>query len=333
MKKILIISAWMVVVGCCVNASVADAASKVSQLDFEDNYIDSYGWATLTWDDGLTLEQCSGAQYVPGRTGKSIRTSHNYDDGCRDLIINGASYGDNFFASNEVYYSYWMKFEEEYENISNNAKTIWEGIPGTGYGHQEGAWTGPLNGIVEHRWQWSGDGTGWDAGTDVTKYSGHISYNPGDWMHVEFYVKLSTGLGHMNPDGLAWFKVNDETYIYDDNLITGEMGRVALPGINGTIDQPAGHGWWQIDDYEVWDGLPDQPITETCTDNIQNQDETGIDCGGVCDVCIIPTTYTLTNFISAITNWLGVGNETSDVNSDGVVNTRDLGIVMSGWSE
>ncbi|HBO16745.1 MAG: hypothetical protein UR69_C0001G0290 [Candidatus Moranbacteria bacterium GW2011_GWE2_35_2-] len=44
-----------------------------------------------------------------------------------------------------------------------------------------------------------------------------------------------------------------------------------------------------------------------------------------------PITYTLTNFISAITNWLGIGNETSDVNSDGVVNTRDLGVMMSNW--
>lgn len=42
-------------------------------------------------------------------------------------------------------------------------------------------------------------------------------------------------------------------------------------------------------------------------------------------------TYVLSNFISAITNWLGIGNETSDVNSDGVVNTRDLGVMMSGW--
>jgi hypothetical protein len=72
-------------------------------------------------------------------------------------------------------------------------------------------------------------------------------------------------------------------------------------------------------------------LAESCTDNIQNQDETGIDCGGVCDACIIPTTYTLTNFISVITNWLQIGNETSDVNSDGVVNTRDLGVMMSEW--
>ncbi len=70
---------------------------------------------------------------------------------------------------------------------------------------------------------------------------------------------------------------------------------------------------------------------ETCFDNIQNQDETGVDCGGVCEACVVPTTYDLTNFISAITNWLGIGNATSDVNSDGVVNSRDLGVMMSGW--
>ncbi|MCK9379302.1 MAG: hypothetical protein M0P97_04140, partial [Candidatus Moranbacteria bacterium] len=50
-------------------------------------------------------------------------------------------------------------------------------------------------------------------------------------------------------------------------------------------------------------------------------------------VTINLSTYTLTNFISAITNWLQIGNETSDVNSDGVVNTRDLGVMMSGWGE
>ncbi|EKE15954.1 MAG: hypothetical protein ACD_11C00069G0001 [uncultured bacterium] len=90
----------------------------------------------------------------------------------------------------------------------------------------------------------------------------------------------------------------------------------------------------------IWEYLGNQipseiyNTIESCTDNIQNQDETGIDCGGVCEACIIPpTTYGLSNFISAITNWLQIGNTESDVNSDGVVNSRDLGIVMSNWGE
>ncbi len=91
-----------------------------------------------------------------------------------------------------------------------------------------------------------------------------------------------------------------------------------------------------IDDVEIaptyFSLLNSQSIPETCSDNIQNQDETGIDCGGVCDACEIPITYGLSNFISAITNWLQIGNTESDVNSDGIVNTRDLGVVMSNWS-
>jgi hypothetical protein len=85
-------------------------------------------------------------------------------------------------------------------------------------------------------------------------------------------------------------------------------------------------------DIGAFEYISSDPIPESCSDNIQNQDETGIDCGGVCDVCEIPITYGLNNFISVITNWLQIGNETSDVNSDSIVNTRDLGIMMSNWS-
>ncbi|HHD92288.1 MAG TPA: hypothetical protein ENL06_01520, partial [Candidatus Portnoybacteria bacterium] len=42
-------------------------------------------------------------------------------------------------------------------------------------------------------------------------------------------------------------------------------------------------------------------------------------------------TYTIANFISLITHWLGIGDQDSDVNNDGVVNARDLGIIMHYW--
>jgi len=44
------------------------------------------------------------------------------------------------------------------------------------------------------------------------------------------------------------------------------------------------------------------------------------------------TIYSLSNFISLVSDWLKseIGL-TSDVNNDGVVNTRDLGIMMSNW--
>ena len=41
--------------------------------------------------------------------------------------------------------------------------------------------------------------------------------------------------------------------------------------------------------------------------------------------------YTIDNFISLITHWLGIGDQDSDVNNDGIVNARDLGIMMHYW--
>lgn len=67
----------------------------------------------------------------------------------------------------------------------------------------------------------------------------------------------------MNPDGIAWVKINNITYINDEDVITGDMGVISSPAINATCDQPEGHGWWQLDDYEIWDGMPDEEPEDT----------------------------------------------------------------------
>lgn len=43
-------------------------------------------------------------------------------------------------------------------------------------------------------------------------------------------------------------------------------------------------------------------------------------------------TYTITDFTLLVTDWLQTMTSAADVNSDGIVNTRDLGIMMSHWS-
>lgn len=43
-------------------------------------------------------------------------------------------------------------------------------------------------------------------------------------------------------------------------------------------------------------------------------------------------TYTITDFVLLVADWLKTMSSAADVNSDGVVNTRDLGIMMSHWS-
>ncbi len=45
-----------------------------------------------------------------------------------------------------------------------------------------------------------------------------------------------------------------------------------------------------------------------------------------------PTTYNLTSFTRLVTDWLKTISSPADVNSDGKVNSQDLGIMMSNWN-
>jgi len=55
-----------------------------------------------------------------------------------------------------------------------------------------------------------------------------------------------------------------------------------------TLDISIGAGWWRF-------VLAKQGVTPTCTDGIQNGDETGVDCGGSCTACLtqidLPVTF------------------------------------------
>ncbi len=46
-----------------------------------------------------------------------------------------------------------------------------------------------------------------------------------------------------------------------------------------------------------------------------------------------PTTYNLTNFTQLVTDWLKTISSPADVNQDGKINSRDLGIMMSNWGQ
>lgn len=48
-------------------------------------------------------------------------------------------------------------------------------------------------------------------------------------------------------------------------------------------------------------------------------------------IAVIVVTYDSADFATLATEWLQAGDLDSDVNGDSVVNTRDLGIMMSNW--
>jgi hypothetical protein len=101
-------------------------------------------------------------------------------------------------------------------------------------------------------------GAAWENGTRVTHYSsdGTAYYTMGDWMHVEAYMQLSSGIDHTNADGVYWAKVNGTRVIDDNTVISGTPGFMYVPALKASCDAPSGQGWWQLDDFQVWDDAP-----------------------------------------------------------------------------
>lgn len=75
--------------------------------------------------------------------------------------------------------------------------------------------------------------------------------------------------------------------LYDYDSATGETDSVVIDICNFPCDAPATctDGIQNQDETGVDCGGATCPACETCSDGIQNQDETGIDCGGVCAPC------------------------------------------------
>lgn len=206
---------------------------------------------------GLNIWGGESVRYVAGHTGLACRSSHNSDDGSSmDFQVY-----NQFPATGELYVSYWLKYESGYYGYCAtpriwNTKWFWSASTGTGWPHLEIIWQGysgtTLSGIA----QLSEGGASWN-GSSAPQYF-NTSYTMGDWMHVEIYIKQSSSNGTAS-DGTIRLTMNGTNVINNTNVITGVwvgMPTPRGPGIKGSCACPSGSGWWQIDDYEVWDGMP-----------------------------------------------------------------------------
>ena len=86
------------------------------------------------------------------------------------------------------------------------------------------------------------------------------------------HVKLLSGFDN---DGVSG-NINDTTLADNPSLIYDSNG-----GVNGGVYTGLTVDNFPVDFYEAFEDVPNLP---NCFDGIQNQDETGIDCGGVCEL-------------------------------------------------
>ena len=89
---------------------------------------------------------------------------------------------------------------------------------------------------------------------------------------------------------------------------------------------------WRLTNTSIW---------STCANNSQSRTLTYVDdsnCGTTnnkpttIETQSCSTTYNLSNFTQLVTDWLKNISSPADINSDGKVNSQDLGIMMSNWN-
>ncbi|MFQ5686557.1 MAG: hypothetical protein ACE5GV_07850 [Candidatus Scalindua sp.] len=88
--------------------------------------------------------------------------------------------------------------------------------------------------------------------------------------HIEYMKVIYPywAAGNCNPVGArACMMYENNLDEYTDDPIGGAMGDILLG-----------------DNADIYEFIEDVPLLPTCFDGIQNQDETGIDCGGVCEI-------------------------------------------------
>ncbi len=95
---------------------------------------------------------------------------------------------------------------------------------------------------------------------DNPAFCGYSEYDLNNWK-VDRWGQNTNGPIFLNGDP------ESETLSYDPNA---GLGGVYTGSINGN-------------EVELYDFIDDVPLLPDCFDGIQNQDETGIDCGGVCE--------------------------------------------------
>ncbi len=234
---------YMIAIICLLAiSSYAYAATRLLYENFDDQALDSrliiYGsnWAIL-----------NPPQYnldAIGRGGEGYAFSSgtvNQAYTCWDRNV------PNPWPSDEMYVSFWMRYPtftstDPHENIK------------VFYPHWNGA-----NGYVHY--SMSSNNTIYYSASGMNKEtltSGNWLSCPnqadGTWHHYEFYVKFSTGISKFWYDGVL--KVNDD---FGPGHWTNAMYYISAPSIDaeepGTFSR-------QVDEWEVWDGMPGQITPE-----------------------------------------------------------------------
>jgi hypothetical protein len=236
--------------GTCNIGQCITSATKLVSDDFEDGTLNKWPSPTNIVNYNAGSGAVSGTHVARGCYGDYYNINLRATD----------------VAYPEIYLKYKIKYETGFDwsnaNNLNNKHARLRKASSTQGDFLYSLFAGTGNRL------WFGDGSVMtDMSSIVDQYGSAFTPQSDRWYAYEFYWKLNTaGL----PNGLGWAKVDGQTminitgmrfrtsdsYLYDEIVFVGNNG--------GTTT--AGHDCVELDDIEIWNGLPSQKSCKHAAD-------------------------------------------------------------------
>jgi hypothetical protein len=257
-KQIRFIAMYVAIISIFF-VSIGYAASLIAREDFEDqdfadffhaansSYWNQYSIVTSNPHSGsysLRGNACGGCiDPITGKAGNN-RTNLNFGNGGSNPAL-GTSFDLDSLHNDELYFDFWMKYDSNFDTADGySSNKIWwmqfEGDTNTYYVQFRGTSLSFYD----------------ETGYQRESYRA-ISPNAvdGQWHRFRVYMRYNTS-GSDNGILRVWFDSSELVNISNCKYLTtssGKMSRVAFGYFHNNASSSSG---WQIDDIEIWDGLP-----------------------------------------------------------------------------
>jgi hypothetical protein len=190
---------------------------------------------------------------ITGRQGESRYA------GLDDISLSAAGAGDR------IYVTMWWRLDPDVEFEAEDSS-----FGGYKLAYITGSaepWADKVNYVVGQAWghtHWwlvnnSPNASSISFGADAYVDDGHAAL--GQWHRIEWYLRLETtpgagdGVGIVKIDGALTIEAYDVTYLWPGAPVQ-TWGAVGLPSMFGGPSDPTASFGWQMDDLQIWDGLP-----------------------------------------------------------------------------
>ena len=170
-------------------------------------------------------------------------------------------------VTTECYVSLWWRLDPGVKFVTEN-KGQPGAFPGYKLAYLRGTpWDNTVNWVVGQPY---GSENWWLVDNVPRENTGYIvrgktseeAARPGVWHHVELFLRMNSGPGVK--DGVCRLTVDGETVVdrtdapFMHSTPKEEWGGVGLPSMFGGAFPPLESFGWQLDDLEVWNGVPDR---------------------------------------------------------------------------